>query len=406
MTEKARVKRVELPPRKFPLFIKYMGSKAKIINFVVSGIEEVYQGGPVCDLFAGACNLSGAIGHEVPILSNDIQEYSSVLANVFLRCTEASTFIHSETIITKANDLVQKKLRHLPHDLCSGTANTITEFKRREESARRLIDSKFPFDYHLFVKNYSGTWWSAEQCLWIDSIREVADEFGKDSLYYFPILASLMYAMAYSSQGTGHYAQWRDATSISSMHDIQIYRKRSITDYFCKKFDSLSQFFSTNKRKLRHEITTSDFRVRLESLPRCTVYADPPYCFVHYSRFYHALETLVKYDYPELQYERGRIVKGRYRADRHQSPFCIRSQVADAFTALFKHIRLSGSSLVLSYSKSALIPLSSVISLAQEALGKKYTLTVRDLDHRHMTMGRKQDRHREVKECLILARLI
>ena len=43
-------------------FIKYMGSKTKLLPFVVNGIEEAYNGGVICDLFAGSCSLSGAIG--------------------------------------------------------------------------------------------------------------------------------------------------------------------------------------------------------------------------------------------------------------------------------------------------------------------------------------------------------
>ena len=46
----------------FPHYIKYMGSKTKILPFVIQGIESVYQGGAICDLFAGSCSLSGALG--------------------------------------------------------------------------------------------------------------------------------------------------------------------------------------------------------------------------------------------------------------------------------------------------------------------------------------------------------
>ena len=63
----------------FPHYIKYMGSKTKILPFVIQGIESVYRGGKICDLFAGSCSLSGALGNQLPIISNDIQYYSSDL---------------------------------------------------------------------------------------------------------------------------------------------------------------------------------------------------------------------------------------------------------------------------------------------------------------------------------------
>ena len=68
--------------RDFQQVIKYMGSKAGIIDFVVDGLNEAYNGGVVCDLFAGACALPGAIGHCVPMTVNDIQAYSKVIAHV------------------------------------------------------------------------------------------------------------------------------------------------------------------------------------------------------------------------------------------------------------------------------------------------------------------------------------
>ena len=55
------------------------------------------------------------------------------------------------------------------------------------------------------------------------------------------------------------------------------------------------------------------------------VYIDPPYTNAHYSRFYHILETLVNYDYPELEFF------GRYRNDRFQSSFCIKSEATQEF---------------------------------------------------------------------------
>jgi adenine-specific DNA-methyltransferase len=134
------------------------------------------------------------------------------------------------------------------------------------------------------------------------------------------------------------------------------------------------------------------------------VYADPPYAFVHYSRFYHAMETLCLYDYPDLQIKGGSMVKGRYREVRHQSPFCIRSQVDGAFEDLFIGVKKSKSNLALSYSDSAMITLEKLLSIAQRVLKTKYEIWVEEIDHQHMTMGRANDRQRKVTEYMLLAR--
>ncbi len=93
--------------RAFPHFIKYMGSKTKILDFIIKGINEVYQGGGICDLFSGSCSLAGALGNSVEMYSNDIQEYSSVLANAYLKSWKNSdTFMSGEEILFKAKKIV------------------------------------------------------------------------------------------------------------------------------------------------------------------------------------------------------------------------------------------------------------------------------------------------------------
>ena len=68
-----------------------------------------------------------------------------------------------------------------------------------------------------------------------------------------------------------------------------------------------------------------------------------------YSRFYHALEVLTRYDYPVLQ-KAGRT-KGRYPelGSRHRSAFCVKRRVEDEFRALARATAERGAALVLSY---------------------------------------------------------
>jgi len=278
----------------------------------------------------------------------------------------------------------------------------LEEFKKYEAIQQDLINRKFRREWHLFVKNYSGTWWSADQCLWIDAFREVAEKYASKP-YYPAIISSLMFAMAYASQGTGHYAQFRDAKDESSLSDILIYRKRSISSYFVRKSKELISYMPSKKPSLAHRTTNLNYSDCLKRFQGGLVYADPPYCFVHYSRFYHALETLTLYDYPDLQIQKGKIVKGRYREIRHQSPFCIKTQVTDAFRNMFQGIQKSNSNMVLSYSNTGMITMDEVESLATEIFKKK-KLEILSTDHRHMTLGRQKDRHRDVKECLILVK--
>ena len=116
------------------------------------------------------------------------------------------------------------------------------------------------------------------------------------------------------------------------------------------------------------------------------------------------METLCLYDYPDLQVKGGSIVKGRYREERHQSPFCIRSQVNGAFVNLFSGVKKAGANLALSYSNTAMISLETLLDISKITLKSNYEIWVEDLDHKHMTMGRQNDRSRDVKELMLLAR--
>ncbi|EPH7025121.1 DNA adenine methylase [Pseudomonas aeruginosa] len=388
----------------YPSFVKYMGSKSKIIDFVVEGINDVRSPGEaVLDLFSGSASLSGAIGRQVGFFSNDIQAYSCVLSRAYAWSWKGKDSPTAKTLIDRASNIVTDVRECVEDSIFSyGSDITLSEFNQAEVAQRELIGREFYHGWHLFLKNYSGTWWSAEQCMWIDAIREVAEEYRSDPVYDV-ILASLMFSMAYCSQGTGHYAQYRDAKSISSLKDILIYRRRDIASYFLRKYEEVFSCLCDSPRELDFGVTTKDYSVCLNEFQGGTVYADPPYCFVHYSRFYHALETLVLYDYPELQVKGGGVVKGRYRVERHQSPFSIASQVEGAFEKLFNGVRCSGSNLVLSYSNTGMIELDRMIGIATDIFGGK-SLELLTMDHQHMTLGRTGVRHRDVKECLLLVK--
>lgn len=392
----------QLHQRSYPQFVKYMGSKSKIMDFVLTGINEVYSGGMVCDLFAGSASLAGAIGDQAPIHSNDIQNYSRVLSGAYLTAWRAPGSPSATSIIDRARELVVANMRDVGplHDYSKTVS--LRRFQAIEDMERNFFDHAIARPWHLFFKCYSGTWWSAKQALWIDAIRQVIEEHRSDPCYDV-LLASLMFAMAYASQGTGHYAQYRVANTESSMRDISIYRRRAIEELFAKKYDAVLQELATEPTELRHQISSLDYQECLARFGGGTVYADPPYAFVHYSRFYHALETLVLYDYPDIQQIKGETVKGRYREGRHQSPFCIRTQVPEAFRTLFRGVSASGSNLVLSYSNTGMISLEELGEIAAEEF-KGRSIEVLSTDYKHMTLGRQFDRDRSVEECLMLVK--
>lgn len=383
-----------------PHIIKYMGSKRNIIDFVKDSIEEILiPNQRIYDLFGGSAVVSGSFREVTSVTCNDIQSYTKVLADTYLQ--NYNWGIYPDNILDKILDEVNQFILNFDSknkiNLKYNDTMSFDQIKAIQDLEQNLQFKDFnkSFD-HLFSKYYSGTFWSFEQCKTIDAVSSVARNNYRDTFLYNIILSSLMFAMSYTSQSTGHYAQFRDLTE-DNQKDILMYRNKSLIDLFTQKFLSLKEVFNgDNNTNFEHNSTVSSYEKALDNIENNSlVYADPPYQFVHYSRFYHALETLVKYDYPEIKY------KGRYRTDRHQSPFCIKTKVENAFTTMFQKTFDKSSSLVLSYSNTGMITLEELVKLG-ETIFKDYNIIVKEIEYKHSTMGRQKDKFRDVLEAIII----
>ena len=60
--------------------------------------------------------------------------------------------------------------------------------------------------------------------------------------------------------------------------------------------------------------------------------------------------------------------------------------------------------IVLSYSNTGMISLNEIINLAKISYGDHYVVNSIEVDYTHSTMGRKNDKSREVKEYLVTVR--
>jgi len=432
--------------KEFPSVVKYMGSKTDVLELIEQGInflDREYEN--VCDLFAGSATLSAALRGKVNVISNDIQNYSAIFSEVYLsnytweEYPEISEICEDvERRVCDFNTLFKDYAGKFSYE----RKFSLDEFNEFENEQRALIEKEDwdKFDkYFLFVKNYSGTYWSYDQCIWIDSFRCVIDKHKERKELHNLLLTALIYAMAYNSQSTGHYAQYRVPDTISSMEDILIYRRKNIKDFFVRKYEELKEFLGdTNVYKVQ-TMSCKD-KECLSLIPAHTlVYADPPYCFVHYSRFYHIIETLVRYDYPTVKH------KGRYRDDRYQSKFCIKSEVTNAFSNMFKLMKKKEMDMILSYSNSAsnTIALEELIKICCQIFNEKgnnvitfqniqeklneflssdnmsgwkiwdekdfvglldYEISIMKMPYNHSRMGRKHNKTISVTEVILIAK--
>ncbi|BBL03920.1 site-specific DNA-methyltransferase [Alistipes communis] len=379
-----------------PHFMKYMGSKREILEDINLAIKDLnIESEWFCDLFAGTSIVGCAFLDTYNICVNDIQSYSAIFAHLYASILQKNISLNFIDELQERVNATVAEFDYINPNL-KFDYSSIRDYNQLiaiETAQQNLITKDFDLGFSFFVKNYSGTYWSYEQCKWIDSIRAVAECY-KGSIKYYVIMSALIFAMSYASQSTGHFAQYRDVTK-SNMNDILIYRGKNIWNLFCRKFEEICNIPNLN---IDHQIRISslDYVDCLRTIePNSIIYADPPYSAVHYSRFYHAIETLVQYDHPVLQY------KGRYRENRHQSPFDKKSEVESAFVKLFKGIKDRKSHLILSYSDTGLLSQNRILEIGHSILGRAYKDDIKTKEYIHSKMGRSDEYQHNVHELLI-----
>ena len=413
--------------------IKYMGSKREIVDFVADTIEAALgreEAHTVMDLMAGTSTVGYALAGRHRIIANDIQNYSHALSKALLTTTgelpagealwdylEPHVEVNRKALesilgphLECEQELLASKefgqpfierydrfISDYPHagklehsqtynGLCNDFAKLLRE--RSDDSA------KFP--YCLFTLYFANAYFGLSQSIDFDSIRYAIDQaLGKNSQSRWVALSCLMHAASYCTPGPGHFAQFRALNSVAVCEDILRYRNRSPKTYFLAKWQEFRENFRVPAQD--NSCIREDYKKALaKHLPEVDlVYADPPYSFVHYSRFYHALETLVRYDYPKCEFY------GRYRADRHQSPFCVGTKVKKAFQDIIIPVALARKKLVVSYSNTGMIGLKELREECEAHFGRG-RVEVISSDYLHATMGRRGDKHREVQEFLIV----
>ncbi|MDP8228549.1 MAG: DNA adenine methylase [Candidatus Electryoneaceae bacterium] len=380
-----------------------MGSKKSILDFVAGELERLTEPGDILiDLMAGSHTIGYAMKHKCRIVANDIQHYSFVIGRTLLNYIPEPRFegyIQDEfrkLYLTNRRHLeklfepgliVEEDMLYSEHppnwmkyrDFCENfpyyLRPTITTgwhedfllmFSRERVKAYRSWHKLEP--YSLFSVFYANGYMGVRQAMELDSLRYAIDKLcdgmndnGDDNDGFDVaglrniLMSALLAVLSRINPGPGHWAAI-PRVSIRNYDHIISYRKLELYDLFMSKVAELEKALAKNTSPYAsdHIVMTEDFPVFIEEITDAirqakVVYLDPPYSQGHYSRFYHLPETLVRYDYPEIAFA------GRYRTDRHQSPFAKKETVAKALGHICRYVRSVGTILVISYSQNGVI---------------------------------------------------
>jgi adenine-specific DNA-methyltransferase len=401
--------------------MRYMGNKRSILNFIIPILkEELSKGDPILDLFAGTCAVGYALKRGHVVFANDIQEYSYVVSSALLADTlnirsvnhakeelQADFYSNFEELEEVFGAPIKEESKYLGRRINRMSYSAYRAFSERypyysnpkgnhgysddflylfeEENIRMHRDDLGILPYMLFSTYFSNGYFGVRQCAEIDSLRYAigqVEDLKRRTVY----LTCLISALSSAVSSTGHFAQYRKINSQKSCQSILDERHKSISVAFYDKLQEfIHEYVDNGQLGRKNRCFNCDFRELFEVHSRelqdlAMVYADPPYSSANYSRFYHVLETLVKYDFPENDFV------GRYRRDRQISGFCRYSSVEGEFKALFELVSGLGATLALSYSSKGMISINLIKRIASEFFGK---IEPYSYSYSHSRQGRK-----------------
>jgi len=321
--------------------LRYMGNKNKLLKYIIPEIEAITEpGDTVCDLMAGTNVIGYALKKRNRIISNDIQYYSYVIG---------------KALIENNNEIINESLA-------------------RKELFDSYKENLKHFYYDFFKRNYADTYFSKRQCMDIDSIRyaiEQLDSEYKRMLY----LCSLMSVMCKVQSTPGHFAQYMP----KNHPRIIPLRAMDVWELFIKKSNDFNELVMNRYRNIALNLDYKElFKKDIVKEIKC-FYLDSPYTTEQYSRFYHILETVTKYDSPEIRH------KGLYRNDRYKSKFCYKKFVEQEFRNILGFVASINSKLVISYSNKGLISIERLRKIAYEYFNE---IRIVDINYSHSTQGK------------------
>ncbi len=442
--------------------IQYLGSKLQILDEIENEIDRITpKNGVVCDLFAGSGVVSNRLTSKYKVYANDTQHYSEVLLRSLLNGVNYSitpgynelvnSIYYKENyqklvdIFGKALTYEQKVLEQKDYEglseLCEinlcydgslvkkdslSKAKDIYGDAFDEFSVENIKKSKKDKTvYKLFTLYYSTSYFSIQQCIEIDSLRAAIDGLFRnreiDAKSKDFLLACLLHSISEIVSSVGkNFAQPMKLTDKNGkMKNFAI--KRCMKDRCMKIKDSFIDIYDKlgfMKELDGNKVFCKDAQSLLESGEVDgvdTFYLDPPYTIDHYSRFYHIPETLILYDYPELEKKKVKgkyqLLNGRYRNDRYQSDFCIPSEGKIALQELICAIAQKGSNVILSYSeddedkgtRKRVISKEDIL----EIMNMYYaSVEIKNVEHRYRKLNMKDSNRKEMhnSELLIVGR--
>ncbi len=317
--------------------MRYLGSKAKLLNTIEDVIEKYnIEGYTFGDLFAGTSCVGDYFNDRYKIQSNDFLYFSYVISKSKLNNSRIPSF----TKFTK--------------EYKSNIFDWLNSLEFTPDSNYFIYNNYTPIGGRMFFTEDNGKK--------IDGIRIKIEELYREQTiseneYYF-LLASLIESTTKFSNTSGTYEAF-----------FKFWDPRATKDFVLEPLEMNEQeLFAEND--VYNEETNSLVR-RIEG---DIAYIDPPYTVTQYVSAYHMLDTIAKYDSPDIKGIGGKRGRGN-----KNSLYAQRTKALSAFEDLFRQINYKH--VLVSYSNQGLVSLDELVDLAK-LFAKDGEVYIESIDYR------------------------
>lgn len=322
---------------------RYVGSKSKLCEWIDEKLGiECHKCSSLFDVFAG----TGVVTRSL------LNTYNSFYINDFLFSNE---IIYKGFFLDLPYD--EKRLSRIQKQYNALCANDIDE--------------------NYVSQNFGDKYFSYNDAKIIGFIREdIESRFHKRKISekeYYILLSSLLYSLDRAANTVGHYDAYIKGKGIDSVFSFELIHPYDVGG---KSIHIYREDSNSLAKKISCDIA----------------FLDPPYNSRQYSRFYHVLETIAKWDKPELY---GVAMKPKEENMSDYCKVCATSAFDDLVQSLHaKYIVVTYNNTYKSKSSSS----KNKISLEQieESLGKRGKTKVFNQPYRFFNAGKTDfDDHKE-----------
>lgn len=301
--------------------MRYLGNKTKLLEFIDGVIEKYNIDGEVfADLFAGTASVGDHMKNRYKVYANDFMYYSFVFSKAKLMNKNIPDF-----------NSFKSKYGLDPFTWLN---------------SRKYV----PNDHYFIFNNYTPVadrgFFIEENAIKIDGMRIDIEELYQEGAVleneYFFLLGSLLESVTKVSNTSGTY---------EAFFKFWESRARKLFEISPLEMECYPSIDSDNLA------FNEDTNFLLKHIYGDIAYIDTPYTITQYASAYHILETIARYDFPEIAGKTGRRQNGR-----RMSEYSRKQKAKDSFEDMFRQIQFDH--VLISYSNQSLVPIDELVKLA------------------------------------------